>query len=84
MTVGELRRLLEGVDDSVPLVTEALDEDGIDDGEYESAFVELRMAVRLARRKREAWDTWLKDAPGSLEGRAGQPRVREAVLLVTR
>jgi hypothetical protein len=82
MTVGELRKLLDGLADETPVVIATYDEDGRCDYEYESASAEPMTAIRLHRRKRDYGDEWVSDSEANLVQRAQQPRRREQVLLV--
>lgn len=81
MTVGELRKLLDGLEDDVPVVLESYDGEEAS-CEYGPAFAQVTTMIRLARRKRDRWDEWLPDEVRNMEGRARQPRTRVRVLLV--
>jgi hypothetical protein len=82
MTVGELRRMLEGLGGDTPVVIATYDEDGPSDHEYGPADAKLMTAIRLHRRKCDHCDEWVRDSEENLTRRAQQPRTREQVLLV--
>jgi len=82
MNVGELRRVLEGLGDEVPVVVADFDEDGVSDDEYVQADAKPMTAIRLHRRRRDRCDEWVRDSEANLAQRAQQPRTREQVLLV--